>query len=383
MAEYAERTGLSSPAQSPRRYLWTDAFAVCNYLELYRQTKTKDHLETALRLVDQVHGILGRFSDKDYRNGWISGLADPEGVRYPTRRGLRIGKKENERKADEPFDELLEWDRDGQYFHYLTKWMQALDCVARATGQSRYLKWALELAHAAYNAFTYTPLAGLPKRMYWKMSVDLSRPLVASMGQHDPLDGWITCMQLQATVSEFKGIPKEYYLDEEVAEFRFLCEAKQWATDDALGIGGLLTDAFRLAHLIVEANLRETNKLASLLKDAEVGLDVFARKDALNHPANYRLAFRELGLSIGVHALEEMQKLIDQHRDRFSNARELLARLTNLNKFRRLARIIERFWLEPDHQQSDTWNEHLDINSVMLATSLIPYGYLSILESNE
>ena len=149
MAEYAERTGLASSAQPPRRYLWTDAFAVCNYLELHRQTKTKDHLKTASRLVDQVHGILGRFSDKDHRKGWISGLAEHEGIRHPTRGGLRIGKKESERRADEPFDERLEWDRDGQYFHYLTKWMQALDCVARATGQSRSLQWALELARAA------------------------------------------------------------------------------------------------------------------------------------------------------------------------------------------------------------------------------------------
>ena len=29
--------------------------------------------------------------------------------------------------------------------------------------------------------------------MYWKLSIDLSRPLVASMGQHDPLDGLVTC----------------------------------------------------------------------------------------------------------------------------------------------------------------------------------------------
>ena len=35
--------------------------------------------------------------------------------------------------------------------------------------------------------------------MYWKMSIDLSRPLVASMGQHDPLDGFVTCAELDAT----------------------------------------------------------------------------------------------------------------------------------------------------------------------------------------
>jgi len=31
------------------------------------------------------------------------------------------GKALNERGADEPVDEHLEWNRDGQYFHYLTR----------------------------------------------------------------------------------------------------------------------------------------------------------------------------------------------------------------------------------------------------------------------
>jgi hypothetical protein len=30
------------------------------------------------------------------------------------------------------------------------------------------------------------------------MSIDLSRPQVPSMGQHDPLDGYVTCAQLEA-----------------------------------------------------------------------------------------------------------------------------------------------------------------------------------------
>ncbi len=47
---------------------------------------------------------------------------------------MRIGKPLNERKPSEPFDERLEWDRDGQYYHYLTKWMHALHQVGRLTG---------------------------------------------------------------------------------------------------------------------------------------------------------------------------------------------------------------------------------------------------------
>ena len=39
MLEFASNTGLESAAVTPRRYLWTDGFAVCNFLELYSQTK--------------------------------------------------------------------------------------------------------------------------------------------------------------------------------------------------------------------------------------------------------------------------------------------------------------------------------------------------------
>src|SRR6185369_2766753 len=110
------------------------------------------------------------------RRGWISGLSEADGERHPTRGGLRIGKPLPERRSGEPMDERLEWERDGQYFHYLTKWMHALDQVTRATGQPLFNRWARELAQTAYRAFTYKPQDGEPRQMYWKLSIDLSRP---------------------------------------------------------------------------------------------------------------------------------------------------------------------------------------------------------------
>jgi hypothetical protein len=75
MEEFAGRTGLLPEGAAPvRRYLWTDAFAVCNYLALYEQSGREKHLHLALGLVDQVHEILGRHRDDDPRSGWISGL---------------------------------------------------------------------------------------------------------------------------------------------------------------------------------------------------------------------------------------------------------------------------------------------------------------------
>ncbi|MDD1658785.1 MAG: hypothetical protein LUP92_00800, partial [Methanomicrobiales archaeon] len=50
MREFARLTGLEPAGDPPRRYLWTDAFAVCNYLELFRQTKDDAFRDLALRL---------------------------------------------------------------------------------------------------------------------------------------------------------------------------------------------------------------------------------------------------------------------------------------------------------------------------------------------
>lgn len=376
MTGFAERTGLIPPARPPRRYLWTDAFAVCNYLELFRRTGEEHYQEDAIRLVSQVHRVLGRHREDDSRCGWISGLDEQEGELHPTRGGLRIGKALAERGPDEPYDEHLEWERDGQYFHYLTKWMHALDCLARVTGDSVYNQWAVELARTAHARFSYAPWGGGPKRMYWKMSIDLSYPLVASMGQHDPLDGPITYQQLQATAVKLGDPHADIYLGKEIAEMTAMCEGLTWTTDDALGIGGLLSDAFRLAQLMLSSNLREPDRLASLLRDAEVGLEAFVRSRSLNASADYRLAFRELGLSIGLHAIVKMQRIIEQHPEKFSNPQELQASLSGLGCFLPLRESIEAFWLEPGNQQSHSWTGHRDINSVMLATSLAPDGYL-------
>ena len=60
MMAFAERTGLTG-GRPPRRYLWTDAFAVCNLLELERRTGDDTYRELALGLVDEVHHVLGRY----------------------------------------------------------------------------------------------------------------------------------------------------------------------------------------------------------------------------------------------------------------------------------------------------------------------------------
>ena len=378
MLEFADLTGLSSTGKTPRRYLWTDAFAVCNFLELYRQTGGEKYQNLALRLVNQVHNLLGRHRGDDPRTGWISGVDEEEGKRHPTTGGLRIGKGMNERKPAELFDERLEWDRDGQYYHYLTRWMHALNRVSRVTGDSTYNTWAMELAKTVHARFTYVPRSGGEKRMYWKMSIDLSYPLVPSMGHHDPLDGLITYSQLQATAAKDSEKSTRLNLRVEITDLAKICEGKSWVTDDPLGIGGLLGDAYKVAQLIINGYFEKTDLLKILLDSSLPRLESYVRKNPLNLPADYRLAFRELGLSIGLRAVERLQQLIEEKPGLFNRRLPLHSRIEGLMRYAPFSEKIEMFWLESANQEAVSWREHRDINMVMLATSLAPDGYLTL-----
>jgi len=360
MLRFAERTGLGFE-HPPRRYLWTDAFAVCNFLALDRATGDSSYRELALELVERVHHTLGRHRPDDARRGWISGLSEPEGEAHPTRGGLRIGKPLPERAPGEPLDDRLEWDRDGQYFHYLTRWMHALDRMARSTGRATFSAWACELAEAAQRAFTYQPHPGGRKRMYWKMSIDLTRPLVPSMGQHDPLDGFVTSLQLDATARAL-GSSSRPRLAEASADFGSMIEPGRLATSDPLGLGGLLVDLYRIEQLLAGGGLEGLAGLRdALLAASLLGLRRYAEGPDLRLPASHRLAFRELGLAIGLAGVLAQARGCE-----------------DLARFASLGTEIESFWLAPAHREVDSWREHEDINDVMLATSLVPNGFLRV-----
>jgi len=377
MMEFAEITGLFPALVSPKRYLWTDAFAVCNFLELYRQTGEDRHLDLAVALVEQVHTILGRHRDDDERTGWISGLDEKTGKLHPTRGGLRIGKKMKERDPSGPYDEQQEWDRDGQYYHYLTKWMHALSSLSRVTGEKIYNEWAMELAQTVHARFTsISPLDG-GKRMYWKMSIDLSRPLVTAMGQHDALDGLLTYHELRMTAG---GQEKPAYpnLQDEIRDMTGICREPAWETDDSLGIGGLLFDACRTAQLIDHGFIEQTSLLEELLKAALAGLQAFVRTNTLNLPAVYRLAFRELGLTIGMHGVERLRDLLEGKNDLGRKNPLLVEYVEILLQYSPITGLIENFWLDPGQRTAASWLDHREINMVMLATSLLPDGFLRL-----
>ncbi|MFP4441914.1 MAG: hypothetical protein ACLFST_02250 [Spirochaetia bacterium] len=362
MNEYAERTGLSGENRQ-KRYLWTDAFGVCNFLGLAEGTGNKEYTARSRKLIESVHNTLGKHRQDDRRTGWISGLSDGEGQSHPTAGGLRIGKPMNERSPDEPYDSRTEWDRDGQYFHYLTKWMHALGAAGISWKDTDLVRQAAELARAAFRGFTYKSYSG-DIRMYWKMSIDLSRPLVPSMGHHDPLDG----------LAGFSGIQTHLnrdYLSAEINTLSDICRGRDWTTDDPLGIGGLLFDCFRLLSISPSSGTAKSDILMKALNDAVVSLKTYSSyREELS--ASRRLAFRELGLSISLHGARKMTEAAEG----VSASAVRLAK--QIEKYSYISDKIEEFWLNKEHRNTRLWSEHEDINSVMLASSLVPEGFLRV-----
>jgi hypothetical protein len=378
MTEFADSSGFSSARNPPRRYLWTDAFAVCNFLELFRRTRDETFRALALRLVDQVHHTLGRHRDDDPRMGWISGLEVDEGENHPTRGGLRIGKELPERRRGEPANERLEWERDGQYYHYLTKWMHALNRVGLVSGDPAYARWGRELAQTAHDRFAHTHAGDGRKRLYWKMSIDLRYPLVLAMGQHDPLDGLVTYSEMQSSAARDFVQAALPDLGSRIREMAAMCGEEDWTTSDPLGIGGLLFDACRIAQLTIRGDFVTAGMLDRVLDAALLGLETFTADNPLKYRARQRLPFRELGLAIGLKGVEKMRGCIGENRDIFGREGSLWRKVESLGGYLPLASIIERFWLDGKNRQDGNWREHQDINMVMLATSLAPEGFLTV-----
>jgi hypothetical protein len=378
MLEFAKRTGINSETENPHRYLWTDAFAVCNFLELFARTGDQKYQEYAIRLIDQVHQVLGRYRHDDVRDGWISGLDEENGRLHPTVGGLRIGKPLKERENSERFDERLEWDRDGQYFHYLTKWMHALCQTAIIANKSEYARWAGELASAAFQGFSCASASRGLVGIYWKMSTDLSRPLVSAMGIHDVLDGFITFRKVQKAMAGMSVASGMSNVTAAIDSLSPLCQHRNWATDDPLGLGGLLFDAWRLCQLFDPNRQADVDLLEALLDGCSYGLTSFVRAGHLAKAISNRLAFRELGLAIGLKAVLAIAHEITKRGSQFENRDGLRRSINLLQRHESIGDEIIGDWLPHAENRDKSWRAHQDINEVMLATALIPNTFLSI-----
>ena len=353
MDQFAERTGLlENDGDSGRRYLWTDAHALQNFISLANITRDKKYYDISESLIYHVHHTLGKYSEDDSRSGWISGLPDELGSNHPAKTGLRIGKELPERKENEPFDDQLEWQRDGQYYHYHTRWVKALLTAGKELDRQKCFNTAAELSLAGKQFLHESQ--GIP-RIYWKMSVDLNRPQITSMGAHDPLDGYLSALEAQL----FTG--QEFDFTDYLQELERICSGRHWETSDPLGIGGLLLDAVRASVLSRHHSLPESVKPQRLVNEAFSGLSDWRVSFDRVIMASHRLAFRECGLSLGL-------RVMDGYRDLLT---ELGINIEPLDRNLDLAESIERFWSLEENRSSTYYQNHRDINDVSLSSSLL------------
>jgi hypothetical protein len=260
-------------ADNKSRYLWTDAFGVCNYITLFYQhgglsggDASRRFIEQADALIDDVHNTLGKTRDGKKRLGSSTDAS-------PLLGGLRIGKEDEEGLPD----------GDGQYFHYLTKWMYALNRMSLAKNNPKYNNLAIQLAKSVHSKFVHERL-GEPQ-MYWKMSIDLSRPLVPSEGNLDPYDGYVMYRLLQQTA-------KEEVLAREIGQLNHMVHKryKNYRSTDLLDLGESLwlTQFFPDEAWAVVLTDRAIFMLLQLLK---------YRKELTS---DRRLLFRECGTIMGL-----------------------------------------------------------------------------------
>src|SRR5207248_5661692 len=140
----------------------------------------------------------------------------------------------------------------------------------------------------------------------------------------------------------------------QVADFASMIPA-DLSTADPLGIGGLLRDTLR-ADRLHRAGLLDDALPRRLIDNALVSLDAYGRTGELAEPAEHRLAFRELGLAIGLAAVPA---LVAAHpRD---------AAVARVERHLATHSRIEEFWLRPANRLAPSWLDHQNINDVMLA----------------
>ena len=122
------------------------------------------------------------------------------------------------------------------------------------------------------------------------MSTDLSRPLVASSGLHDALDGSITFREVLHAGAKSSDI-RATDLDEAIESLSVVCQQRDWTTDDPLGLGGLLFDACRLCQLIGEQRFGDALLLEKMMDGCRQGLRALLAGGHLNFAPLHRLAF--------------------------------------------------------------------------------------------
>jgi hypothetical protein len=237
-----------------RRYLWTDAFGVVLLATLHRALREPRFLTEAEWVVGEVERVLGR------------------------PRGIRIG-------------EAI--DRDGQYYHYLAKWIFALTRLGAI--RPAYRERALELVREIHEPFIRRGVG-----VVWKMKEDLSGPYPGfGLGGLDAFDGYVVYRLLDERA--LAGPIRD------MREIIDLAYPEMHITQD-LALGMMLW----LCHVFpgeAWARLQRARCLATLDRMWIDPPGYFCREP---QAPDVKFAFTNFGVSLGLRAVGEMKDRVER-----------------------------------------------------------------------
>lgn len=228
------------------RYLWTDAYGVILLVSLFDEFRKEAYLNQAESVVADVEKVLGRS------------------------RGIRIGEAP---------------DRDGQYFHYLTMWLHALEVLGRYLPE--YRRKGIDLVRQIHEPFL---IRG--QGVIWKMMEDLSAPYPGfGLGALDAFGGYVAYNLLDRET-----------LVSEIADMREIIEesAAHLVITQDLALGMMLW----MCHFYPEEQwaMQQRQQSLSMLDRMWIANEYYCREPGLSHT---KFAFTNYGVSIGLQAVAE------------------------------------------------------------------------------
>lgn len=186
------------------------------------------------------------------------------------------------------------------------------------------------------------------------------------------MDGCVASLQLASTAPDASELRKWSVVYESIALSHSL------KTTDPLGIGGLLNDSIRLAQLIHLYDLDSRWLLHHLLEAASTGLAAWSLSRLWERPAELRLAFRELGLPIGLNGVSWLRDEILPAMSSKVRTEELQQSLASIGQYQSAGEGIIEFWTDPERRkmvQNLAWATGYNVLAIPLAAGvLLPWG---------
>lgn len=211
-----------------RRYLWTDAFGVLAFVSLADMFETIDlkqanaYREAAHKLIDVVHGTLGKPRSSKSTDAMTVDSTMPSPTGYI---GVRIGKVESRQVTD------YGMRYDGQYFHYLDKWLLALARAGRVDDGIRIAKSSFPYFFDRGHDGT-----GWNGGIRWKLSVNGSPP--PELERAHASDDTLVALIVFSILEHHKPPDVTLSLQEEIGLLQTaLVGYRPRVTDDPLGWG--------------------------------------------------------------------------------------------------------------------------------------------------